>query len=55
MRRLVVSDVRRPSSTPVSASLHIYSLAQLRTHGEFTYHWREHLISGNWVKVKIEG
>jgi hypothetical protein len=39
----------------VSASLHTYSLEQLRTHGESTYHWREHLVAGDWVEMKIEG
>jgi hypothetical protein len=38
----------------VSASLHTYSLEQLRGHGEFTYHWREHLAAGDWAEMKIE-
>jgi hypothetical protein len=39
----------------VSASLHTFSLEQLRAHGEFTYHWREHLVAGDWAEVAIEG
>lgn len=38
----------------VSASLHTYSLEQLRTLGDFTYHWREHLHAGDWAEVKID-
>ena len=38
----------------VSASLHTYSLEQLRAHGDFTYHWREHLRVGDWAEVKVD-
>ena len=38
----------------VSASLHTYSLEQLRTRSNFTYHWREYLCVDDWVEVKID-
>jgi hypothetical protein len=38
----------------VSASLHTYTLAQLRDGTEFTYHYREHLLAGTCAEVTLE-
>jgi hypothetical protein len=38
----------------VSASLHTYSLEQLRAQEDSTYHWHEHLRAGDWAEVRIE-
>jgi hypothetical protein len=38
----------------VSASLHTYTLAQLREGAEFTYHFRDHLLADGWVEVTVE-
>jgi hypothetical protein len=44
------------SSRPdrVSASLHTYSLQQLRLRSGFIYHWREHLNASGWAEVTVE-
>ena len=42
------------SADRVSASLHTYSLEQLRSGGGFTYHWRKHLRAGEWAEISID-
>lgn len=38
----------------VHASLHTYSLEQLRARSGFTYHWRAQLTEGEWAEVTVE-
>jgi hypothetical protein len=39
----------------VNASLHSYSLDQLKSGEVFNYHLREHLHSGSWVELRVDG
>jgi hypothetical protein len=38
----------------VSASLHSYSLHQLKSGEDFNYHFREHLHPGSWVELRVD-